>query len=43
MSKVFNVLDKVIDKRRGMGVILCQYDQKLYLKDDVIVLPIEYI
>lgn len=43
MSKAFDVLDKVVDKHRGMGVILCQYDQKLYLKDDVIVLPIEYI
>lgn len=43
MASAFDVLDKVSDKKRGMGVILCQYDQKLYLKDDVLVLPIEYI
>lgn len=43
MANAFDVLDKEIDKKRGLGVILCQYDQKLYLKDDVVVLPIEYI
>ncbi len=43
MTKAFSVLDNVIDKQRGLGVILCQYDQKIYLQDNVIVLPIEYI
>lgn len=43
MAEAFDVLDKDIDKKRGNGVILCLYDEKLYLKDDLIVLPIEYI
>ncbi len=43
MASSFGVLDKVIDKKRGKGVILCQYDQKLYLREDVISLPIEFI
>ncbi len=43
MADTFDVLDKDVDKKRGTGVILCQYDQKLFLKNDVIVLPIEYI
>lgn len=43
MTNAFDVLDKVVEKNRGMGVILCQYDQKLYLKEDVVVLPIEFI
>lgn len=43
MASSFDVLDKVIDKKRGNGVILCQYDQKLYLREDVISLPIEFI
>ena len=43
MASSFDVLDKVIDKKRGKGVILCQYDQKLYLREDVISLPIEFI
>lgn len=43
MASSFDVLDKVIDKKRGKGVILCQYEQKLYLREDVISLPIEFI
>lgn len=43
MANAFDVLDKVVDKNRGAGVILCRYDQKLYLREDIVVLPIEYI
>lgn len=43
MASAFSVLDKVADKKCGTGVILCQYDQKLYLKEDLIALPIEFI
>ena len=43
MAGAFDVLDKVVDKNRGTGVILCMYDQKLYLRENVVVLPIEYI
>lgn len=43
MAAAFDVLDKDIDKKRGMGAIVCLYDDKLYLKEDLVVLPIEYI
>ena len=43
MADAFEVLDKDVDKKRGTGAIVCLYDSKLYLKDDLIVLPIEYI
>ena len=43
MADAFDVLDKDVDKQRGLGVILCLYDEKLYLKDDLVVLPIEYL
>lgn len=43
MADAFDVLDKDVDKKRGMGAIVCLYDDKLYLKEDLIVLPIEYI
>ncbi|HAL18147.1 MAG TPA: AAA family ATPase [Spirochaetaceae bacterium] len=43
MTKAFATLEKIEDKKRGMGAILCLYDKKLYLKDDVVVLPIEYL
>lgn len=43
MADAFDVLDKDVDKQRGTGVILCLYDNKLFLKEDLVVLPIEYL
>lgn len=43
MAAANPVLDKITDKRRGMGVILCLVDKKTYLRDDLVALPIEYI
>ena len=43
MAKTFKVLDKEIEKKRGQGAIICLYDKKILLKDDVVVMPIEYI
>lgn len=37
------VLDKIKDKTRGMGVILCLVDKKTYLRENLVALPIEYI
>ncbi len=37
------VLDKIKEKSRGMGVILCLIDQKTYLRENLVALPIEYI
>lgn len=43
MASEFDVLDKDIDKHRALGVILCTYPEKLYLRDNLVCLPIEYI
>lgn len=43
MASEFDVLDKDIDKHRGLGVIICTYPEKLYLRDNLVCLPIEYI
>ncbi len=43
MASEFNVLDKDVDKHRALGVILCTYPEKLYLRDNLVCLPIEYI
>ena len=43
MAAEFEVLDKDLQKHRALGVILCTYPEKLYLRDDLICLPIEYI
>lgn len=43
MSGANTILDKVPDKKRGMGVILCLIDKKTYLRENLLALPIEYI
>ncbi|MCM1266558.1 MAG: ATP-binding protein [Bacteroidales bacterium] len=37
------VLDKVQEKQRGMGVVLCLVDKKTYLRENLVALPIAYI
>lgn len=43
MASAFDVLDDVPDKKRGMGTIICLYDKKMYLRDNLVALPIEYV
>ena len=37
------ILDKIKEKKRGMGVILCLIDKKTYLRENLVALPIEYV
>ena len=43
MAAANMVLDKIPDKIRGMGVILCLIGQKTYLRENLVALPIEYL
>jgi predicted AAA+ superfamily ATPase len=43
MGAANQVLDKIPDKKRGIGVILCLIDKKTYLRENLIALPIDYI
>ena len=43
MASEFDVLDGVPDKKRGMGCILCLIDRKLYLRENLVALPLEYL
>ena len=43
MASANQILDKIPDKKRGMGVVLCMIDRKIYLRDNLLALPIEYI
>lgn len=43
MGATNQVLDKIPDKQRGMGIILCLIDKKTYLRENLIALPISYI
>jgi hypothetical protein len=43
MGSANRVLDKIPDKKRGTGVVLCLNDIKTYLRENLIALSIEYI
>ncbi len=43
MGSTNQVLDKIPEKKRGLGVILCLIDKKTYLRENLLALPIEYI
>ena len=43
MASTNTVLDRVAEKTRGLGVILCMIDKKTYLRDNLVALPISYI
>lgn len=43
MASEFDVLDGVPDKKRGMGAIICLYDKKMFLRENLVALPLEYI
>ncbi|MDD6302249.1 MAG: ATP-binding protein [Bacillales bacterium] len=43
MASAFDVLDKDLSKKRGIGAIICRGDYKLKLRDNLYALPIEYI
>lgn len=43
MASAFRVLKEDASHKTAVGVILCQYQRKLCLDDDLLALPIEYI
>ncbi len=43
MASANQILDKIPDKKRGIGVILCMINRKTYLRDNLVALPIEYL
>ena len=43
MASEFDVLDGIPDKKRGIGAIICLYDKKMYLRENLVALPLEYI
>ena len=43
MAKHFALLNEFAGKERGNGVILCRNDRKLWLSDDVVALPVEFV
>ena len=43
MSSANTVLDKIPDKKRGPGAVVCLVEKMLYLRENLIALPIEFI
>jgi predicted AAA+ superfamily ATPase len=42
-ASAFDVLDKDLNKKRGMGIIISSNPNKVYLRDNLLCLPVEYI
>ena len=43
MASEFEVLDGIPDKKRGTGAVICLLDRKLYLRENLIALPLSYL
>jgi len=43
MSSANPILDKVLDKKRGPGAIVCLVEEKLYLRENLVALPVRYV
>ena len=43
MAKHFSVLSKISEKTVGQGCILCQCNKMLYLSEDIISVPVEFL
>lgn len=43
MGAANTILDKIPNKKRGTGVILCLVDRKTWLRENLLALPISYI
>jgi len=43
MASEFDVLDGIPDRKRGLGAIICLVDRKMYLRENLVALPIGYI
>ncbi len=43
MAQANPVLDNIPNKKRGMGVILCLVGEKIYLRENLVALPITYV
>ncbi len=43
MGATNTILDKISDKKRGMGIILCLVERKIFLSENLLALPLEYV
>lgn len=43
MASEFELSDGVPEKKRGMGAIICMTDRKLYLRENLVALPLFYL
>lgn len=43
MASEFDVLDGVPEKKRGMGAIICLTDRKMFLRENLIALPLHFL
>ena len=37
------ILDEIPDKKRGVGAIICMIEKKIWLRENLLALPMEYL
>lgn len=43
MASEFDILDGIPEKERGTGAIICMLDRKMYLRENLVALPLYYL
>ena len=43
LASEFEILEKIPEKKRGVGVILCLIERKMFLRENLIAMPLNYI
>ena len=43
MTDAFDVIEKIKEKKRGIGTVVCMYESVLWLNETTVALPVEYI
>lgn len=43
MTNAFDIVEKIPGKKRGTGAVVCMYEALLWLNENTVALPVEYL
>lgn len=43
MTNAFDIIEKIPEKKRGIGAVVCMYEAPLWLNENTAALPVEYL
>lgn len=43
MTNAFDIIEKIPGKKRGIGAVVCMYEAPLWLNENTVALPVEYL